>query len=293
MANVVLQMSDVRTRYGDREVLRGVSLTIHSGEAHCLLGENGAGKTTLIRTILGRVRPDHGGVTVCGGIGLVPQDIALFPRLTARENLATFARLAGLPAAVIPSRVRDLCGKVGLSDRMDARVDTLSGGWRRRVNIAAAILHCPALLILDEPTVGVDGAARDGLHALVRHLTRQGMGVLMTTHDMAEAEAVCTHVAILTGGRLVVSGPIQATLRARFADRLKLSLALCPGTATQDLAAMGFEITAGSPTTLVADDADAMSVVSRVRAAGIGLEGFTVARPGLGRLYRTVLADAA
>ncbi|MFN0192549.1 MAG: ABC transporter ATP-binding protein, partial [Aestuariivirga sp.] len=177
--------------------MRGLSLEVAAGQIYGLLGPNGAGKTTLIRSICGRVTPYDGSIAIAGKpnaqrsalrrIGLVPQEIALYHYLTIRENLSVFGRLSGLSRAETQHAIDWVVEAAGLAQRVDERVEILSGGWRRRVNIAAAILHHPALLILDEPTVGVDVEAREGLHELITELSRTGMGVLLTTHDMEQA----------------------------------------------------------------------------------------------------------
>lgn len=284
----VLTLDGVHVGYGDRIVLEGASLTIQRGEIHCLLGANGAGKTTLIRTVLGRVRLRTGRMEVApGGIGLVPQEIALFPRLTVAENLAAFARLAGVGRSEAPGRVRDVAKRMGLDARQDDIVGTLSGGWQRRVNIAAAILHGPALLILDEPTAGVDVAARGAVQALVRELAADGMGIVLTTHDMVEAEAIGTHAALLSGGRIALAGPIGELLLDRFGGRDLLTLAtpLPPGAAqARALEGLGFDLI-DAPAALVADDHAGLALVAGARAAGITVTGFAIERPGLGRLY--------
>ncbi len=278
-------------------MLTGVSLTVRPREVHCLLGANGAGKTTLIRTVLGRVRPRSGRIERApGGIGLVPQDIALFPRLTARENLAVFGRLAGLRRAVLAERVGEAARATGIEARLDQRVATLSGGWKRRVNIAAAILHRPGLLILDEPLAGVDPAARARLHEVIGALAAGGMGILMTTHDIAEAQAACGHAAILAGGRIVRAGPIARLLEERFGGRLALILAPAApvgAVARARLSALGFGPPDGAPTALVADDHAGLALVAEARAAGIALAGFAIERPGLARLYDLVSQEAA
>ncbi|CTQ49461.1 ABC transporter ATP-binding protein [Jannaschia donghaensis] len=284
----VLRLNAVRTSYGDRDVLRGVTLTVAPGEVHCLLGENGAGKTTLIRTVLGRVPAQAGRVeTVPGGIGLVPQQIALFPGLTAAENLSIFARLAGVAKPAIAARVANVAEACGIAGCAGEIVGTLSGGWQRRVNIAAALLHRPALLILDEPTAGIDVEARATIHRLIRRLAADGIGVLMTTHDLPEAEAVCTHVALLSEGRIACAGPVAEVLRARFGGKLLLSAMPCAPLGTQQSMSavrLGLAPAPGALTALVADEGTGLTLVAALRDAGIALRGFGIVRPGLEQL---------
>jgi ABC-2 type transport system ATP-binding protein len=231
-----LRISELRTRYGNRNVLNGLSLTIEPGSIYGLLGRNGAGKTTLIRAICGRVKSVGGTIDVDGiantnrhalrKIGLVPQDIALYAHLTVRENLEVFGRLSGLSRQQVRDGVDWVSDAAHLGDRMHDRIEILSGGWKRRVNIAAAILHNPSLLILDEPTVGVDVDARNGLHELILGLSHAGMGILLTTHDMEQAETLCSKVGFLLGGILAPEGHPQHLVDETFRDFKEVILEL-------------------------------------------------------------------
>ena len=281
----VLRIAGLDVAYGATPVLRGVDLVIRPGEAHCLLGRNGAGKTTLIRAILGRVKPRAGTVS-CGSVALVPQDIALFPKLTVRENLAAFARLAGLPRGRVGARVAETMDRAGVAARRDALVETLSSGWQRRVNIAAAILDTPNLLILDEPTVGVDARARAGLHALIGSLRAAGMGILVTTHDLAEAAALCDHVVLLDGGRVAHAGPVAEMMLRTFDAGLRLRIALTdPGDAARASALAGLAVEGGGVAGMVADTAQGLRIVERLAGAGIATRAVSLERPGLADLY--------
>ncbi|ONI90730.1 export ABC transporter ATP-binding protein [Saccharothrix sp. ALI-22-I] len=213
-----LVCEDLVKRYGDKTVVDRVGFHIDEGEAYGLLGPNGAGKTTTISMLVGLLRPDTGSVRV-GGIdvaedpvaakrlvGYVPQEIALYPDLTARENLRYFGRLHGLPRRALTARISEVLDMVGLSDRGDDKVDTYSGGMKRRTNIAVALLHRPRLLILDEPTVGVDPQSRVAILDRVEALVAEGMSLLYTSHYMEEVERVCTRVGIMDRGRVVADG---------------------------------------------------------------------------------------
>ncbi len=231
-----LAIDGLDVSYHDRTVLSGLSLRVKPGEIFGLLGSNGAGKTTLIRTICGRVSPRAGEVTVMGEsigsratlgrIGLVPQDIALYLHLTVLENLEVFARLSGVPRSDVRAAVEWAVDVAHLGPRIDDRVEILSGGWKRRVNIAAAILHDPALLILDEPTVGVDIDARDELHELIRELSRGGMAMLLATHDMDQAEALCSRVGFLRQGRLDPVGMPDTLIAENFSGQRTLTVSV-------------------------------------------------------------------
>ncbi len=286
-----LKMADVTVGYGLEDVLRSVSLCIRSGETHCLLGVNGSGKTTLIRTILGRITPRSGIVMLADrGVGLVPQEIALFPRLTVAENLTVFARLAGVSRSRVPGRVQEIAKAIGITERMGAIVATLSGGWQRRVNIASAILNRPALLILDEPTVGMDVTAAAEVRTVIRRLSNEGMGILMTTHDLPEAEALCSHVTFLSRGQIKAQGPLSPLLTQYFADKRLLSLLFEADPDTDQLRLLR-RLAFNSAHQLVADDSAGLRMVTGLRAAGLPIRGYTLTSPGLSTLYRALQED--
>jgi len=214
----VLVCQDLAKRFGNRVAVDGVGFHIDSGERYGLLGPNGAGKTTTISMICGLLHADRGEVQVAGlpvdegataakaAIGYVPQEIALYPDLTGRENLRFFARLYGLRATARDQRVEACLELVGLSDRGDDLVDKYSGGMQRRLNIAAGLLHEPRLLVLDEPTVGVDPQSRHAILASVEALGTEGLAVLYTTHYMEEAQRLCDRIGILDEGKLIAEG---------------------------------------------------------------------------------------
>ena len=232
---VVLRATGLVRRFGERVAVDGVSFEIAPGETYGLLGPNGAGKTTTIRMVCGVLRRDAGTVEIDGialerdsvrakaAIGLVPQDVALYPDLTATENLRFFGRLYDLAGADLTARVAEVLDVVGLADRAGERVDSFSGGMKRRLNIAAGLVHRPKLLVLDEPTVGVDPQSRHAILESVAALGRQGMAVLYTTHYMEEAERICDRVGIIDHGRLVAEGT-RRELVALVAERDRIEL---------------------------------------------------------------------
>ncbi len=215
MAAPVLQVTGLVRRFGDHVAVDEVSFEIAPGETYGLLGPNGAGKTTTISMIAGLLAPDGGEVALLGEpltgarkslIGLVPQDIALYPDLSALENLQFFGKLQNLHGAHLKARIAHVLDVVGLADRAKDRIETYSGGMKRRANIAVGLLHEPQLLILDEPTVGVDPQSRNSILEAVDALGSSGMAVLYTTHYMEEAERLCDRVGIIDSGRLIAEG---------------------------------------------------------------------------------------
>jgi ABC-2 type transport system ATP-binding protein len=214
----VLDVRDLRKRFGEINAVRGVSFYIDAGETYGLLGPNGAGKTTTISMISGILERDSGQVLVDGrplttrspheraAIGLVPQDLAIYPDLTARENLRFFGRLYGMNGSQIKERVARVLDVVGLTDRADDKSKEYSGGMKRRLNIGIGLLHEPKLLILDEPTVGVDPQSRNAILESVEQLATEGMAVLYTTHYMEEAERLCHRVGIIDEGMIRAEG---------------------------------------------------------------------------------------
>lgn len=213
----LVSIRDTEFWFGERHALRGVSLSIDRGEIYALLGPNGAGKTTLVRTLSGRVVPTAGTVTIDGrppatsrraraDIGLVPQQIALYPTLTCKENLTAFARLMGVKGADVRARAREVLEGIGLADRAGDRASDLSGGMQRRLNIGAAVMHRPRLLVLDEPTVGVDLHAKETIHDLLLAYKEDGMAILLTTHDMDQAASIADRVGIIADGAIRAEG---------------------------------------------------------------------------------------
>jgi ABC-2 type transport system ATP-binding protein len=217
-AEAILTCHDLRKRFGDRTAVDGVGFTIHAGETYGLLGPNGAGKTTTISMICGILAADAGEVQVAGvkvdtgtvaakgAIGYVPQDLAIYPDLSARENLAFFGRLYGLGGAHLRERIAEVLSVIDLADRADERTERFSGGMKRRLNIGIGLLHRPRLLVLDEPTVGVDPQSRNAILSSVEALSAAGMGILYTTHYMEEAERLCNRVGIIDEGKIIAEG---------------------------------------------------------------------------------------
>lgn len=216
----MLQVKSLSKRYGEHAAVDGVSLSIHSGEVLGLLGPNGAGKSTTIAIIAGVAEADSGEVKLGENgsptsahdrklLGVAPQSIALYPDLSCFENLAFFGSLYGIRGSVLRNRAEALLDRVGLLDRARSRVDQLSGGMQRRLNLAAALVHSPRLLLLDEPTAGVDPHSRNAVLDLVRELRDEGLAVLYTTHYMEEAQRICDRVAIIDNGKILADGTVD------------------------------------------------------------------------------------
>lgn len=241
--DAMLQIRDVSFSYPDRDVLSDVSLSVHAGEILVLLGPNGAGKSTLAKTISGQVRPSSGTVRIAGKdpasdpearrtAGIVPQSIAIFDKLTVRENLRVFGEVMGADRASLDELADRTLDQIGLTERQNDRVTVLSGGMRRLVNIGSAMMHGPKLLILDEPTVGVDNRTRDHLREVMRGLRDHGLAVLLTTHDMEEAEALADRISIIVGGKIKAEGPPAEIVESAFGSKQEVRVVLDPAQMT-------------------------------------------------------------
>ena len=215
----VLTVLDARKKFGDVPALDGATFELRHGELLALLGPNGAGKTTLIRAITGRVRLDSGeirlfdrvldGRRTAAELGIVPQEIALYPLLTARENLEAFGGLHGLSGKDLAAQVDWALERTGLLDRATDLVKQFSGGMRRRLNIACGVLHRPRVVLLDEPTVGVDPQSRDRIYDMLAGLAASGVSLLLTTHHLEEAEARCSRTVIIDRGKVIAAGTMS------------------------------------------------------------------------------------
>ncbi len=293
----LLEIRGARRRISGREALSGVDLDVAAGEILALLGPNGAGKTTLLRAVAGRVPLDAGTIRVAGDppgsaaarrrIGLVPQAIALYPQLGVRANLEIFGRLAGVWGATLAGAVADALAWTGLADRARDPVRTLSGGMQRRVNIAAGTLHAPELLLLDEPAVGLDPAARTQVHEVLHRLRGRSMAMLLTTHDLHEAEALADRVAIMKDGRIARVGTVRELVAEFFADRRELRIRLHDDPdagAGAALTAAGLHPTATPRvwTGAVADDLHELgSLRASLQARGVPIDSLELREAGL------------
>ena len=226
-----LIVNNVAKSFNGRKALDGVSLEIREGEVLGLLGPNGAGKSTLVRTIMGRVTPNAGEVVIFGAkalagdnaareqVGVVPQEIALYPLLTARENLMVFGRYYGLSGEKLDYAIQESLTWAGLTERAFDTTKKLSGGMKRRLNMAAGVIHKPRLLLLDEPTVGVDPQSRERIYQMIEALRANGVSLIYTTHYMEEAERLCDRIAIIDQGKIIAIGTKDELVRSTIGDK--------------------------------------------------------------------------
>jgi ABC-2 type transport system ATP-binding protein len=289
-----LRAEQVSKRYGERTALSRVDLDVLPGEIVGLLGPNGAGKTTLVEIIAGLRRPDAGVVEVGGVdvlrnatrarrlIGLAPQELGIYPRATVGENLAFFAGLAGMRRADALRRVREVADAMGLAPLLDRRAHALSGGQKRRLHAAAAMVHRPPLLLLDEPTVGSDIETRQRLLDVVRGLAADGTAVVYTTHYLPELETLEASLAILESGRIVARGS-QDALVARYGGGI---LEVTFDGPPPDIAFDG-AVSNGSSVRLRTDDPGraAAETLARLGLEARRVRAIEVVRPGLEAVY--------
>lgn len=221
---VALRVEALQKRYGEINAVAGVSFDIREGEVFGLLGPNGAGKTSVISILATERAPSGGDATLFGHsirqearivrrmTGVAPQDIAIYPMLTAAENLRFFGSMYDVGRRELENRIEELLHLVGLEKRRNDYAGTFSGGMKRRLNLAAALVHNPRVLLLDEPTAGVDPQSREHIFDIVRRLRDSGTAILYTTHNMEEAEELCDRVGIMSQGKLVAMGTLEALL---------------------------------------------------------------------------------
>lgn len=299
----MIEVEHLRKSFGSTLAVDGVSFTARPGEIFGLLGPNGAGKSTTLGCICGLLQPDNGTIRVLGRdllhegaaarrpIGVVPQEIALYEELSARENLDYWGAVQGLSGPALKRRVAEVLDIAGLSDRAREPVKRFSGGMKRRLNFAAGIVHAPQVLLLDEPTVGVDPQSRVRLLDLVRQQAATGACVLYTTHYMEEAEALCNRLAVIDHGRLIAQGAVPE-LRAILGEQDLLRLSgVFPETSVRAALSHepGIEILGFEDGQLRLSMADASSRLPRLyeilASAGAEVRGTTLSQPNLETLF--------
>ncbi len=291
----VLAVSAATKSFGAVQALRGVSFELRSGELLALLGPNGAGKTTLIRAIAGRVRLDSGSIELFGEpdnssegrkeLSVVPQELAIYPLLTARENLDAFARLCGLDASKVSAKVEWALKWIDLEDRANEPVRNFSGGMKRRLNIACSVLHEPRIVLLDEPTVGVDPQSREKIYDMLDELRRGGMSLVLTTHHLEEAEARCERIVIIDHGTVVAAGTLNELVAQTIGhDRL---LIITPDKIPAHLPD-GFELFNGGKslsTSVRQVAAELPELLARVQQAGCRIDNVELRAPSLQAVF--------
>jgi ABC-2 type transport system ATP-binding protein len=303
----ILTVANAHHAYGARTVLRGVDLEVRAGEIYALLGRNGAGKTTLIRAVCGRLKPDKGRVRLGGRdpfadraarahLGLVPQSLALYGHLTVAENLEVFGRLSGLRGAALAQAMAEAMMVTHIAERAGMPVKHLSGGFQRRVNIAAAILHRPKLLVLDEPTVGVDLPARDAVGGVLRALRSEGVAILMITHDLDQAGELADRVGFLREGSMVLEGEPSRLIANAFGDQMEVQVDIAGELdPAQELRLVAEGLVKGRDSgtwTCLASDGYGVAgrLDRRLKQAGLETREIRVRRPSLQNLF-TLVAD--
>ena len=298
----VLSCDGLCRRFGDLVAVDKVGFRIDAGETYGVLGPNGAGKTTTISMIAGLLETDGGEITVDGqrmttravrakaSIGYVPQDLAIYPDLSGRENLDFFARLYGMSRAQMKTRTAEVLEVIGLADRAGEQTKNYSGGMKRRLNIGIALLHQPRLLILDEPTVGVDPQSRNAILENVRTLSAAGMAVLYTTHYMEEAEHLCDRVGIIDHGKLIAEGT-RRELVAMVGERDRITLGAAgdlqaTATALAGLDGVHQASATGDGVELVVDDARGrLPELLQAAAASLDIKTVEVTEPDLEAVF--------
>jgi ABC-2 type transport system ATP-binding protein len=296
----VLHLFQATRGYGNQLALDRVDLEVAAGEVYALIGRNGAGKSTLAKAAIGALALDFGWVQVLGAdpgrdrdvrreIGVAPQEIALYPHLTIRENLNAFAALAGIARVARSSAVARAMYQTACAERADERLDRLSGGWRRRANLAAAIVHRPHLLVLDEPTEGLDSETRIILRRLIDGLRADRTAILLISHNAEDVSILADRLGIMDAGRLVVEGPPAELMARAFKDRAELVLRLSAAAPEVEaiLAARGLTPSDNGLcwSGMVSDAlAQAREIEAALRPANVELQELTVQRPGLDAL---------
>jgi len=285
----MLEIDGAVRRFGDTQALAGVSMRIAQGERVALLGPNGAGKTTLIRAIAGLARLDAGTIRIGGvpadrstrnRLGLVPQDLAVHGLLTAEENLRLVGRLHGVSGAALRDRVAEALAWTGLAPRKDDLTRTFSGGMKRRLNIACGVLHEPDLLLLDEPTVGVDPQSRERIRDMLAGLHERGMAILLTTHMMDEAADHIDRVIIIDHGAVIADGALDALIAEHFGHRRRMRV-----TPAAEALPPGWSSTSDAMWRDLDDVSVIAAAITELDQVGVIVQGLEVEAPTLQDLF--------
>jgi linearmycin/streptolysin S transport system ATP-binding protein len=289
----MIEVRQLQKSYGATLAVRGVSFDVRDGETFGLLGPNGAGKSTTIGMLTGATRPDGGSIRMNGGhspaealsrmaIGFAPQELSLYEELTAAENLTFFARLYRLAGPGLQERVAWALEFAGLADRQKDRVKTYSGGMKRRLNLAVALVHNPAVILLDEPTAGVDPQSRNHIFERIDELRSQGRTVVYTTHYMEEAQRLCDRVAIMDGGKILDLDTVPALID-RYGGRSVVKAVLVRPPVDASL------LPAPLDGLVLRFESDRpLEEVGRLSSAGVAFQSLEVARPDLETVFLTL-----
>jgi ABC-2 type transport system ATP-binding protein len=304
MSHPVLAVSEVRKNYGSFPALNGVSLDVQPGELFGLLGPNGAGKTTLLSILAGLTAATSGTVTLYGKpftpadrdarmqIGIATQDLAIYPELTARENLVFFGKLYGLNRADLGRRVKEMLAAVGLTDRADDRAGTFSGGMKRRLNLAVALVHRPKLLLLDEPTTGVDPQSRNHIFEQVKAQNAAGLTVIYTSHYMEEVQTLCPRIAILDGGAVKACDTLPNLLQ-RMDATAKLTLPSVPAELVERVRTLpGVKAVRANGLVLEVTAAELPPLLPKLLAACGEVTALEIEQPNLERVFLALTGRA-
>lgn len=297
----MISVENLKKSYGDNPALKGISFEIGKGEFYGLLGPNGAGKTTTINIISTLVNPDEGRVAINGNdltthprecksaIGVVPQEIALYNELSAYDNLMFWGGLYNVPKNVLSKRIDTTLELFGLLDRKKDKVKTYSGGMKRRINIASALLHDPQILFMDEPTVGIDPQSRNLIYEVMRKLHSEGMTFVYTTHYMEEAERFCDRIGIIDNGEIITQGSLHE-LRTKSGLKECISIKAISISPEQEKEIGNYKtggIVTGNAIKYFSDDVrnDLAALVGKCRDSGIDIENIDIEKINLESIF--------
>jgi len=305
-----IEVKSLYKSFGNLQAVQGASFSAEEGEVLSLLGPNGAGKSTTISMLSGLLEPTQGEASILGHsirsdaeaakacLGVVPQEVALYPDLSARENLLFWGKMYGLRGAVLNQRVNEVLDIIGLTDRQRDRVGKYSGGMKRRVNIGAALLHKPSVIIMDEPTVGIDPQSRRHILENVKELNRQGMTVLYTTHYMEEAAELSNHIAIMDQGKVIAYGTHDELIRL-VGEQTRIDLSLNMegrqiAESWKQVEGVSHAISEDGKVTVLVDDSNFVlpRLFEAANAAGVRITAVDIQEPNLEAVFMQLTGRA-